>query len=263
MKEPWKPDTKGTGSVEESYMQLLPLMDLVLTQGMNLAELEKHIDGRLAKLKLLPGKQKLEQNVFLWREKQKEMIEAGEVGIPNSDNLPVLLVKMMLAIEKAEITIGDGKGLPLTKEITASLAKTKFESRVSILKHVYNFFVNRRMEITLATRELISPKFSVNGKIVNGNGSGGKGSGGEGAPPAASSGGGSAPPADSTPSSSSHGFKGIARSSAESVYDAQAQQPWATDAEALHVESGMEFMAGMGTTALAATAAKASMSAAF
>jgi hypothetical protein len=259
LKEPWKPDTTGTGSVEEAYLQLLPLMDLALTQGMNLAELEKHIEARLAKLKLLPGKQKLEQYIFLWREKQKEMIE----GIPNSDSLPELLVKIMLAIEKAEILVGDSENLPLTKEITASLAKTEFTSRAAILKNAYAFMVNRRMEITQATRELISPKVSVNGKIINGKGSGGKGSGGEGAPPAASS-GGSAPPANSAPTSSSQGFKGIARSSAESVYDAEAAQPWITDAEALYVESGMEFMAGsMGAAALAATAAHASAGMAF
>jgi len=262
-KEPWKPDIAGTGSVEESYMQLMPLMDLALIQEMGLRDLKKHIESRVARLSLLPGKKKLEQQIFLWREKQKEMIEAGRTGVPNSDSVPELVVEMMLAIEKAEAIIGNGKALPLTKEITASLAKMSDETEASTLRHVYTFMVNHRKEITQATREVIGPKVSVNGKIINGSGSKGGGSGGEGAPPAVSSGGGTAPAAPA-PTSSSQGFMGIARSSAGLVHDPKAPQPWAMGACDLHVESGINFMAGtMGAAAVAATAAHASAGMAF
>jgi hypothetical protein len=259
MKEPWKPDIKDTGSVEESYHQLLPIMDIALVHVMDYGELEKHIEGRLAKLKLLPGKQKLDQHVFLWREKQKEMIDAGRIGVPDSDNIPTTLVKMMLVLERAETVAGDKESLPLTKKFTEFLARTKFESKEMMVRQAYALLVNHRMEITQATREIISPTVAINGEIVNGKKNGGEGSGGEGAPPASSSGG--AAPTESTPTSNSQDFMGIVSSSAAIVYDSGPAEPLIADANDLYAESGIEFMAGstMNAAVFGATAAQASM----
>lgn len=155
-KEPWKPNPAENGTEDDRYRALLPLMDHVTTADMKLKELSAHIESRLWKLTLLTeNERKLAQKMGIWEEKQQAMIEAGKKGIPNSEQLPRTFIKMMLAIERTDILLGNRNERPLTNEITELLAKAGFESHVSMMHIVYTFMLGHREEIGLASRKAL------------------------------------------------------------------------------------------------------------
>jgi hypothetical protein len=152
-KDPWKTNPADNGTEEEAFLHLLPLMDRVTTAGMELRELTAHIETRLWKLMLLPGNEKtLMQMMGCWEEKQEALIERGKLGLRDSEKLPRTLIKMMLAIEKTDILLGNKDKHPLTNEVTGMLAEANVDSHASMMHLAYAFMLQHREEIASASR---------------------------------------------------------------------------------------------------------------